>query len=270
MAVRTTSTRESGSSTQSTGTSWMRNPLRSASTSSSVSKNQPWSSTRSSSRRATSRAHRLEPALRIGEAAAQRHLEQQVVAARDRLAARARARPWSRRPAGCRWRRRCGPTRAGRRGGAGRRDRSTGRRPCTRRPVTGSPTRRCAAPDPGPSGRGAGPARRRARRRGARPASQVPSVLALSAIVICQVSGNRSVRYVWRRRTDGSSAATSSCTGTTISTSRWAGRIGRLGARRAASVMGRASGAGMGPSIGGGLEFPRSADLRSCASPIGL
>ena len=44
-AVATMSTRLSGSSTQSTGTSWMRSPLRSASTSSSVSKNQPVSST---------------------------------------------------------------------------------------------------------------------------------------------------------------------------------------------------------------------------------
>ena len=40
-AVATMSTRESGSSTQSTGISWMRNPARSARTSSSVSKNQP-------------------------------------------------------------------------------------------------------------------------------------------------------------------------------------------------------------------------------------
>ena len=40
-AAGITLTRESGSSIQSTGTSWMRSPARSASTSSSVSKNQP-------------------------------------------------------------------------------------------------------------------------------------------------------------------------------------------------------------------------------------
>src|SRR5207244_3396415 len=57
----TTSTRESGSSTQSTGTSWIRKPLCSASTSSSVSKNQPWSSTMGSSTSATSWRIALKP-----------------------------------------------------------------------------------------------------------------------------------------------------------------------------------------------------------------
>lgn len=52
---------ESGSSTQSTGTSWIRSPARSASTSSSVSKNQPESSTNGSSRWATSRRMALNP-----------------------------------------------------------------------------------------------------------------------------------------------------------------------------------------------------------------
>jgi hypothetical protein len=61
MAVATMSTRLSGSSTQSTGTSWMRSPLRSASTSSSVSKNQPVSSTSGSSRWATSARIALNP-----------------------------------------------------------------------------------------------------------------------------------------------------------------------------------------------------------------
>ena len=60
-AVATTSTRESGSSTQSTGTSWIRKPLCSASTSSSVSKNQPWSSTMGSSTSATSWRIALKP-----------------------------------------------------------------------------------------------------------------------------------------------------------------------------------------------------------------
>ena len=60
-AVRTMSTDESGSSTQSTGTSWMRSPARSASTSSSVSKNQPVSSTSGTSRCATSPRMALKP-----------------------------------------------------------------------------------------------------------------------------------------------------------------------------------------------------------------
>ncbi len=55
------STRLSGSSTQSTGTSAIRSPERSASTSSSVSKNQPVSSTSGSSRRATSERMALNP-----------------------------------------------------------------------------------------------------------------------------------------------------------------------------------------------------------------
>lgn len=61
IAVATTSTRLSGSSTQSTGTSWMRSPDRSASTSSSVSKNQPSSSTSGSNPRATSARIALNP-----------------------------------------------------------------------------------------------------------------------------------------------------------------------------------------------------------------
>ena len=60
-AVATMSTRESRSSTQSTGTSWMRSPARSASTSSSVSKNQPVSWVRGSSARACSRLIALNP-----------------------------------------------------------------------------------------------------------------------------------------------------------------------------------------------------------------
>ena len=56
-----TSTRESGSSIQSTGTSWIRSPRRSARTSSSVSKNQPSSLDRGSSRCATSARTALNP-----------------------------------------------------------------------------------------------------------------------------------------------------------------------------------------------------------------
>ena len=61
MAVAMTSTRLSGSSIQSTGTSWMRRPLRSARTSSSVSKNHPVSSTCGSSSPATSARMDLNP-----------------------------------------------------------------------------------------------------------------------------------------------------------------------------------------------------------------
>ena len=60
-AVATMSTRESASSIQSTGTSWIRSPARSASTSSSVSKNHDVSATRGSSSRAASARIALNP-----------------------------------------------------------------------------------------------------------------------------------------------------------------------------------------------------------------
>ena len=66
----------------------MRSPARSASTSSSVSKNHALSSTSGSTSRATSPADRLEAALRVGEPGAQGAAHQQVVAARDHLALR--------------------------------------------------------------------------------------------------------------------------------------------------------------------------------------
>src|SRR5206468_5411062 len=59
--VEARSTRESRSSIQSTGTSWIRSPFRSASNSSSVSKNQPSSTTCGSSLRATSVRRALKP-----------------------------------------------------------------------------------------------------------------------------------------------------------------------------------------------------------------
>ena len=80
------STRESGSSTQSTGTSWMRRPRRWASTSSSVSKNQPSSRTSASRPPGRVARHGLEAALRVGEARAQHRVQQAVVGARDELA----------------------------------------------------------------------------------------------------------------------------------------------------------------------------------------
>ena len=60
-AVAMMSTRESRSSTQSTGISWMRSPARSASMSSSVSKNQPVSWVSGSNVRAWSRLMALKP-----------------------------------------------------------------------------------------------------------------------------------------------------------------------------------------------------------------
>ena len=71
IAVRTTSTRLSGSSYQSTGTSWIRRPQRSASTSSSVSKNHAGSSHHRQQLGRDVRPDRLEPALGVGEPGAQ-------------------------------------------------------------------------------------------------------------------------------------------------------------------------------------------------------
>ena len=96
-AVDTTSTRESGSSTQSTGTSWIRSPERSASTRSSVSKNQPVSSHQRQQPAGHVGADRLEAALRVGEARPQRPAQQDVVAARDHLALHAAHHPRRRR-----------------------------------------------------------------------------------------------------------------------------------------------------------------------------
>ena len=61
LAVFTMSTRESGSSIQSTGTSWIRSPERSASSRSSVSKNHSSSCTRGSSACTTSVLAALKP-----------------------------------------------------------------------------------------------------------------------------------------------------------------------------------------------------------------
>ena len=107
-AVRTRSTRLSGSSTQSTGTSWMRSPARSARTSSSVSKNHASSSTSGSTSRATSRRIALKP-----HWASEKRVRSAPAPAgcsRARSArASARARLGSRAAAGCRW-----PGRSGR------------------------------------------------------------------------------------------------------------------------------------------------------------
>ncbi len=86
VAVATMSTRLSGSSTQSTGTSWMRRPVRSASTSSSVSKNQPVSAMCGSRRCATSARTALKPHCASENPRRQGGFQDQVVAARDDLA----------------------------------------------------------------------------------------------------------------------------------------------------------------------------------------
>ena len=80
------STRESGSSTQSTATSWMRIPRRWASTSSSVSKNQPWSSIWGSSWRAASARIALNPHWASENRARRHEAQQAVVGAGDELA----------------------------------------------------------------------------------------------------------------------------------------------------------------------------------------
>ena len=100
IAVRTMSTRESGSSIQSTGTSWIRRPARSAITSSSVSKNQPVSATSGQQLARDVGAHRLEAALRIGEAGTEHAAQHQVVTARDEFALRSAHHPRRRRQPG--------------------------------------------------------------------------------------------------------------------------------------------------------------------------
>jgi hypothetical protein len=85
-SVAMMSTREPRSSIQSTGISWMRSPARSASTSSSVSKNQPVSLVSGSSARAASRLIALKPHCASGKARPHQGPQQQVVAARDELA----------------------------------------------------------------------------------------------------------------------------------------------------------------------------------------
>ena len=80
------STLESGSSVQSTGTSWTRSPHFSARTSSSVSKNQALSTVCGSSCRATSARMALKPHCASLKWAPMHGLQQEVVAAGDELA----------------------------------------------------------------------------------------------------------------------------------------------------------------------------------------
>ena len=143
------STRESGSSTQSTGTSWMRSPARSAITSNSVSKNQPVSATSGSSCRATSARTALNPHC------ASEKLRRACCAGSGcncerRIRASARAPPARRAPAANRSRRRSGPKSTARQAASAPSGRSTGRRPCRRRRGVRGRSRRCAARRPRP------------------------------------------------------------------------------------------------------------------------
>ena len=95
--MRRTSTRLSGSSTQSTGTSWMRRPLRSARSSSSVSKNQASSTTSGSEPARDVGADGLEAALRIPHVGAEHRLQDEVVRATDQLPLRRARDPAARR-----------------------------------------------------------------------------------------------------------------------------------------------------------------------------
>ena len=99
MAVGRIWTWESGSSIQSTGTSLIRSPSRSAVMRSSVSKNHSSSSTKGRIRRAASRRNALKPTLGVTESTTQEQLEEEVVGARHELAVGPRItwEPWARR-----------------------------------------------------------------------------------------------------------------------------------------------------------------------------
>ena len=164
------------------------------------------------------RADRLEAALGVGESRAERRLQQQVVAAGDAVRGAARAPPGTRGPAGCRWRRRCARTAAARRGGAARSGRWTSRRPC--RPARRSrwPTRSTAGPARGraaASRDGADPGQFRGQGSGDVPGGVGAAVVSDRDV---PVNGKRAARYACSRRTLGARSASSSLTGTTIST----------------------------------------------------
>ncbi len=83
VAVATMSTRLSGSSTQSTGTSWIRRPLRSASTEQLGVEEPTGVCDMRQQALGDIGADGLEPALGVGEARGQRRFQNRVVAARD-------------------------------------------------------------------------------------------------------------------------------------------------------------------------------------------
>ena len=200
IAVRTMSTRESGSSTQSTGTSCVRSPRRWASTSSSVSKNQPSSRTSSSSPSSTSRRAALKPHWASEKRARSDGAQDPVVAARDELALRAAHDPRAVRE----------PRADGQVAVAGHQRRDEREQPAqVRREVdvhVADDLRR--ARRPGGAQRAAAalllepqvPHATGASARAARAISGVASTLALSAITIRQLNGKPSLRKRCSRR----------------------------------------------------------------------
>ena len=207
IAVDTMSTLESGSSIQSTGTSWMRSPRRSARTSSSVSKNHAVVLDQRQQRSARSRRIALKPhcasenpvrnvACRIG-----------VVAARDELSLRAADDPRAAREPGTD--REVAVTRhaAARPAEAVPRDRWRGRRPCRRaRSRRWLPTPP-AAPARGLSRQAGSRARRRARAPSRSAIDHVRSVLALSTIVTSPAQRELVLRYTVQPADTGSRSA---------------------------------------------------------------
>ena len=154
------STRESGSSTQSTGTSWMRSPRRWASDEQLGVEEPAVVADVVEQPAQRVGARRLEAALRVAEAGAQRRVQESGCRRARSARAWGRARPGRRARGGSRSRGRCGPTAAARPAAAARAGRSRGRRPCSRRPARGSRPRRRAARARGPCARGAAPRRR--------------------------------------------------------------------------------------------------------------
>ena len=164
-------------------------PRRCASTSSSVSKNHPWSSDqRQAASRATSARIALKPHCASLNRARSATRSSRLYA-REISSRLAPARAPARRGAGAtRSPGRCGPRAGARPAAAARRARSRGRRPCTRRPARRSPTTRPQRPAAALCRRGGSPRRRRVRgSAGGRPRRR--SVLALSAITIRHDSG---------------------------------------------------------------------------------
>ena len=203
------STRESGSSTQSTGTSWIRRPIRSASDEQLGVEEPLLVPHEGQQPEGDVAAERLETALGVAEAAAQEQVEERVVAAGDELADRAADHP---RPRG-----EPGPDGDVAVPRDERRDQRQQRVEPGRQVdveigddggIARTSTRR-AAPGPGPSAsrwRARTPTSALAR---AAALSQVPSVLALSAMVIRAVRGNSRFTKSYSARTLDSIWATS-------------------------------------------------------------
>ena len=152
-------------------------------------------------------AHGLEPALRVADPRREGRAQEEVVRTREELALRVSARPTSRASGAIRSRGRCGRRRVARRAAASAArsvERSTSMYASTFASLL-LHAARSARPRPFAS-------RCRARTDVRSLASrtepnQVPSVEALSTIVICQRNGNVAERYAWSRRTLASSVS---------------------------------------------------------------